>query len=127
MLVDHVRRSGAPRDRLAHDLGADAAGDHGAGACVRLPQGAAQAAGVGAAGQVKAVGRHAGGAHVLEQRALVVEAEQPHLGAARGQSRDQRGPVALGAAAVHVGCDEQEPHQARLWVASTSPARAAGR
>ena len=48
---------------------------------------------------------------------------------AGGQRRQQRRPVALRAAALHVGCEEQQSHQrrARRWVATTSPALAAGR
>jgi len=127
VLVEDVGGAGAAGDRLAEQLRAHASGHHGARAAAGLAERAPQGRGVGAPAQVQAGDRHPGRSHLLEQRALAVEADQARLGSAPRQRRDQRGPLALGAAALHVGREEEEPHRARRWVASTSPARAAGR
>jgi hypothetical protein len=129
VLVEHVGGAGAAGDRLADDLGADAARDHGARPRLGLGQRAPQRAQVRAPAQVHARGRDPRGAQVAEQRALVVQAQQPHLLTARGERRDQRRPLPLGTATLHVRRHEQEAHQRlpRRWVASTSRAWAAGR
>ena len=69
--------AGAPGDRLADQLGADAARDHGARVRRRPRRARGASRRRRAAAQVQAGRRHAGGAHLLEERALVVEAEQP--------------------------------------------------
>ena len=53
VLVEDVGGAGAPGDRLADQLGADAAGDHGARVGAGLAERAAHAGGVGAAAQVR--------------------------------------------------------------------------